>query len=133
MRISGPKELVKRAVFVARLLDINPAIVLKWGGEDDDYSETQQHEQGYYIITIQSWLKGKELIEAIGHEMIHVWQHERGDLITMHEERRWIWKNQIHVYDGSMETYFLQPWEMEARAYEAWIEWRWRHRKDELQ
>ena len=130
MRIDGPKKLVKRAIFVARLLDINPAVRLQWSkeGDDEDYSECAECEDGSFVITIQHWLEGQNLIEAIGHEMVHVWQHVRGDLITMHDEHRWIWKGQMYVDSGSMEEYFLRPWELEARSLEAWIEWRWRHK-----
>ena len=129
MRIDGPQKLVERAIFVARLYDINPAVTLAWG-EEDDYSECQEMEDGSFTIIIAPWLKGVDLINAVGHEMTHVWQHVRGSLVTMHNEQRWLWNGQMHIYSGGMEDYLLKPWELEARAMEAWIEYRWRTRNE---
>lgn len=128
--IEGPGKLRKRAEFIARLLDINPKVRIKWStpGENEDFSECAECEDGSFEITIQHWMEGQDLIEAIGHEMVHVWQHMRGDLKTLHDERRWIWKGRMYVDSGSMEEYLLRPWELEARSLEAWIEWRWRHK-----
>lgn len=130
MNFKGPHKLVKRAKFVAKLLNIDSAdleITIDWSAEPD-FSECQEHEDGSFTISICDWLTGQDLIQGIGHEMCHVWQKVRGDLITLNDEKRWIWKGQMYVDTGGMEEYFLRPWELEARSLEAWIEWRWRHR-----
>jgi hypothetical protein len=125
--INGPKKLVKRAQFVAKLLDIDPEITMEWSDEKDN-SYCQEYDDGTFTVGIQKWMEGSMLVESIGHELVHVWQHIRGDLYGFDDEKRWIWKGQMYTDSGTMDEYFLRPWEMEARAYEQWIEWRWRHR-----
>jgi hypothetical protein len=129
MRIIGPKKLTKRAEFVANLLDIKPAITLSWAKEEGDFSYCIENDDASFNMEIQKWLKGEDLIKTIGHEMVHVWQHKRGDLVSFHNEFRWFWKGQMYVgTENNMEEYFLRPWELEARALEDWIAWRWRNR-----
>ncbi len=130
MKFKGPKRLVKRAKFVAKLYNIEDAdrtVRIKWH-EEADFSECQEKQDGSFTIKISDWLTGQDLIESVGHEMTHVWQKVRGDLIGINDEKRWIWKGHNWVDSESHEAYLLRPWELEARAMQDWIEWRWRHR-----
>jgi hypothetical protein len=127
MTIKGPKSLVKRAQFVSDLLNIQPRLTMKWTKERDSSSFTSFGD-GSFVVEIQDWLNGRELIETIGHELVHVWQCLRGDFSNFDDDNRWLWKGKMYSDSNTMDEYFLRPWEMEARAYEHWIEWRWRNR-----
>lgn len=49
----------------------------------------------------------EEMIVALAHEMIHVWQVERGDLVGQ------LWKGQ----DLNIIPYEMRPWEIEAHGH----------------
>jgi len=128
-KIEGPKKLRKRAQFCADLYEIDPVVNIYWG-ELQDESSVVRDDNGYYTIEIAPWMKKdkRELIRTIGHEMTHVWQYERGALISLPEESRYVWNDKKHERILFLEDYYLAPWEMEARARMEWVEYKWSSR-----
>lgn len=125
--ITGPRKLVKRAKFCAKLFNINPTIEIKWT-DDEHFSECVNFEDGTYRFLIQKWLHKDQLIQIIGHEMAHVWQYERGSLQSVDATETYIWEGKLYKHTECMEEYLLRPWEMEARALEDYCEWKWSNR-----
>lgn len=125
--ITGPKKLRKIAKFCAEVLKIEVTLDIKYS-DDPDCSECVSYTNGTFTLLIQDWLKGSDLIHTVAHEMVHVWQHVRGDLVTDYDREVWIWKGIEFANPSSVEAYLLMPWELEARSLEAWLEWKWRHR-----
>lgn len=129
MRLKGPKKLVKRAAFAARLLGVLDAkIKIKWAKE----STTEKYEDSpnEYKIRISRDTPKELLIDVIAHEMMHVHQYERGDLRDVCGFV--IWQNVAYEHETCDDDYWLAPWELEARAYMEWVGHKWETRKREL-
>lgn len=68
------------------------------------------HESGEdeYYIEVSNKIKSEDLITAIFHEMVHIKQGVRKELIE--KEGRQYWKGEDHTNT----EYYDQPWEIEA-------------------
>jgi len=81
--------------------------------------------KGEHEIEVQKGLIEEDFMTAIFHEMVHVRQHERGDLKDHGIRKAWKGEEYFGIYD-SKETYMNLPWEEEAyrlqeEIYEKWI------------
>lgn len=128
MQIEGDKWLVKRAVCFARALNVY-GFDLKITQEEDG-SWCSRAENGSFRINIEPsdryWA-----LRALAHEMVHLKQYKHDELIDVGEAYVWKGKN-YHASAYMSDEYFLAPWEMEARALEAWLVHKWETRKNEL-
>lgn len=82
--------------------------------------------KGEHEIEVQKGLIEEDFMTAIFHEMVHVRQHERGDLKDHGVRKAWKGEEYIGIYDTT-ETYMNLPWEEEAyrlqeELYEKWIQ-----------
>ena len=82
-------------------------------------------EKGQHEIEVQTGLIEEDFITAIFHEMVHVRQHERGDLKDHGIRKAWKGEEYFGIYDTT-ETYMNLPWEEEAyrlqeEMYNKWI------------
>lgn len=129
MKLKGPKKLVKRAAFAARILGINDFTArLKWS---EKYSEINAHSDGSFTIHIYKDQPKYMLMESVAHEMTHLRQLKHGTLIEL--DNMDIWEGQQYLgIEYMSDEYFLAPWEMEARAMEAWLTHKWETRDREL-
>ena len=130
MKVNGPKKLMKRAVFAACLMnvfDFDLTIV-----ESDETYLTKDGERSYSMY-IDRELEGYFMTEAVAHETVHLAQYVRGDLVDDQESEYLYWKGERYAEPEHMsDDYFLAPWEMEARALQAWIVHKWGERKNVL-
>lgn len=83
-------------------------------------------DKGEHEIEVQKGLIEEDFMTAIFHEMVHVRQHERGDLKDHGVRKAWKGEEYIGIYDTT-ETYMNLPWEEEAyrlqeELYEKWIQ-----------
>lgn len=130
--ISGPPKLVLRASYILEELfgisseDIDLTIEY-W---NEDYGEFRDPPDQKYIIYIPR--NSKYTTATLGHELVHLKQHHTGQLklVELPEGCYYIWKGEPIAYSGNMEDYLLYPWELEARALEAWIKYRWDNRSE---
>jgi len=79
--------------------------------EVDGYCTQEDHDD--YTIEIRSGLRGEELERTIIHELVHIWQYVRGDLVQEHVcglGPRMVWKGE----DMTSVDYSDRPWEREA-------------------
>lgn len=81
------------------------------GGKTAGYADEVDAEEGMFEIAVKPDLPRQEMIATILHEMVHVHQMARGDLIQGMPS---IWKGEPH--DGQ---YMELPWEIEAYAIES--------------
>lgn len=81
---------------------------------------------------IRVWDKATQAkrIKALGHEMVHVKQHARGelrDIVSSEEYVNWKGKRHRHAcYIGTDEDYWFSPWEIEAYGMEAGLNVLWK-------
>jgi len=81
----------------------------------DGFCTQEDHDD--YTIEIRPDLYGEELERTIIHELVHVWQYVRGDLIQEHIRGlgpRMVWKGE----DMTSIDYNDRPWEREATELE---------------
>lgn len=114
----GMKYLMPRK----RNLDIEISITDLEGDVDGFhmYLDKHQHE-----IELQQGLIEEDLVTALFHEMVHVRQHERGQLKDKGVVKSWKGEEYISIYD-TVETYKNLPWEEEAyrlqeEMYDKWL------------
>lgn len=128
MKITGPRKLVERAEFAAEVLGLyNFSLEIDWAPEGGT-SESIAYEDGTFKIHIQKGLPTFKLMSHVAHEMTHLRQYKTQRLYT-NEHGRW-WDGQWYPdYESDFcDAYFLSPWEMEARANEGWLDWKWENR-----
>jgi len=83
-------------------------------------------DKGEHEIEIQQGLIEEDFVTAIFHEMVHVRQHERGQLKDKGVIKSWKGEDYIGIYD-TVDTYMNLPWEEEAyrlqeEIYNKWIQ-----------
>jgi len=79
--------------------------------EADGFCTQEDHDD--YTIEIRSGLRGEDLERTIIHELVHIWQYVRGDLVQEHIDGlgpRMIWMGE----DMTSVDYNDRPWEQEA-------------------
>jgi hypothetical protein len=128
MQIEGDKRLIKRAVYAARLLDVwEFNLNIDFG--DDNYCI--RHDDGTFTIRIDKVLHKSLFIDMVAHEMVHLRQYKHD--ILRAEGNVVFWNGEPHLLCQTLDdAYWLSPWEMEARALQDWIAYRWGKRKNEL-
>jgi len=83
-------------------------------------------EKNYHEIDIQQGLIEEDFITAIFHEMVHVKQHERGELKDHGIRKAWKGEEHISIF-STTDEYMKLPWEEEAyrlqeEMYTKWIQ-----------
>lgn len=83
-------------------------------------------EKGQHEIEIQQGLIEEDFITAIFHEMVHVKQHERGELKDHGIRKAWKGEEHISIF-STTDEYMELPWEEEAyrlqeEMYTKWIQ-----------
>lgn len=72
-----------------------------------------------YWICLSPDCPAEDLIKVVAHEMVHVWQHDRGDLDFDYESQIFYWKGQKWDFkDLEAVEYYNRPWEKEAKELE---------------
>jgi len=129
MKVKGRKRYVKRAVFAARLLGIEDFELNILEVCKDTYSYAVKEGPKKYLICIREDLPKSMIMDFLGHEMVHIAQYVRGDMED--HPCGTLWKGELFD-DGEhlSDLYFMSPWEMEARALEGWINYRWETRNE---
>lgn len=130
MKIESSNELlVEMAAFTASILNIN-RFSLKISEHTDalEASECVVHTDGTFEIIVETEVHRDCLINHIAHEMTHLRQYKHDQLVTKNEILYWNGVPQI-TPEFMTDEYFLVPWEMEARAMEGFIKYRWENRE----
>lgn len=83
-------------------------------------------EKGQHEIEVQTGLIEEDFVTAIFHEMVHVKQHERGELKDHGVRKAWKGEEYISLF-STTDEYMALPWEEEAyrlqeKMYKKWIQ-----------
>ena len=70
------------------------------------YPPSYDRDHSIVCVYVDPESKIEKMIQSLAHEVIHVWQVERGDFVNM------FWKGR----DLTNLPYHLQPWEIEAHG-----------------
>ena len=125
MLLKGPSELLDIAEFILGLLEVGYVKANFKYTKKDEYSECHLNRDGSFTILIESDLEcEKATVRHMAHEITHLKQFKRDEL--RNDEYGVFWKGELyHMGEHCSDEYFLSPWEMEARALEDWILYRW--------
>lgn len=123
MKVNGKKWLIKRAVSFASTLGVFGFDLTIIRTASNSYC--MQNDDGSFTIAIDSEATKLEATQHLAHEMVHLKQYKRDELIDMSHGYT-SWKGQLYPYhDPGSDEYFLSPWEMEARALEEFLVHKW--------
>lgn len=83
-------------------------------------------EKGNHEIEVQAGLIEEDFMTAVFHEMVHVRQHERGELKDYGIRKAWKGEEHISIF-STTDEYMKLPWEEEAyrlqeEMYKKWIQ-----------
>lgn len=127
MHITGSKSLADIVEFIADLYEIS-YFKLKVS-HTNEHSECIRNIDGSFEILVEKDLEEEQTVKHIAHEMQHLKQFKHDRLFQTEAG--------MTVFDGveyppseyMSDEYFLTPWEMEARAYEDFVLYKWDNRK----
>lgn len=129
MKIKGDQRFVKRAVFAACLFNVFDFTLIIEENSHGDSSGLTRVADKVFIMDLEAGLPKRALIQVIAHEVCHLKQYLSGDLEDA--EGGTLWKGEFHPeYEHESDEYFLSPWEMEARAVEDWVRYKWENRSE---
>ena len=74
---------------------------------------------GSHYICIFNDCPDEKVAEVISHEMVHVWQNDRGDLVHDYDNKTFYWRGDKYDVDRLKSmAYYDRPWEAEAKKLE---------------
>lgn len=119
MKITGAFK--QEAAFFAQLLEIdNFKLKIKKYKKNKYAGWLKRTDQGFV-------LRANDL-RTIAHEMVHLKQYVKHELVDSGEIVFWKGEAMHMVTKTSEDSYWLSPWEMEARAMEDYLLYKWKER-----
>lgn len=104
-------------------LDDDVEVLVTFNGEACEGYEavTIPNNEGKYLVALNPDIEWEEteLVKTIGHELCHVKQFRYNGL-EFESDKVMAFKDREYRFENDME-YWLAPWEIEARGYEAAI------------
>lgn len=124
VRISGvsksKRKIEKASRAIARELGIKSQVNLRFLDVDnpDTYGFASNISGSHYVCIFKDCPDDK-LAEVIAHEMVHVAQNDRGDLVFDYDNMIFYWKGEKYTQeDLDQMEYYDRPWEAEAKKLE---------------
>lgn len=84
--------------------------------------DDSNHRPKEFTITVDSTGSKRRIMETIAHEMVHVKQYSKGELVDLSRSGETRWQNQPVNGDTN---YWDLPWEIEAHGKELGLFIRW--------
>lgn len=128
MKFKGPKKYKKAAKFFSQILGISDCHTLV---EIRKVNKTEY--AGQVIRKRKKIVLEASSIRAIAHEMVHVKQFLKHQLVESDPIVFWNGQATRLTYDLDDDEYWLSPWEMEARGYEDYLLHKWYNRNKDTQ
>lgn len=138
------KELSEAAEFFARCLmhsrmvecieldiEIDPKLDVQGTAINEDGTRRSR----YFTIQLRN-AKNDELIQTLAHEMVHVKQHAKNELVKDYGIARGgyrlesVWMGKVWRPKSGEDCYFDSPWEIEAYGREVGLMNRWIKHKE---
>ena len=89
-------------------------------GEIDFYDNN--HRPKEFTMTVDKTVSKRRIMETIAHEMVHVKQYAKGELVDLSRCGSTKWQNEVINKDTN---YWDLPWEVEAHGKELGLFIRW--------
>jgi hypothetical protein len=89
--------------------------------------DDSNHKPKEFTITVDSTGSKRRMMETIAHEMVHVKQYSKGELVDLSRSNSTRWQN--NIIDKST-NYWDLPWEIEAHGKELGLFIRWAEDKE---
>lgn len=89
--------------------------------------DDHNHRPKEFTITVDSTGSKRKIMETIAHEMVHVKQYSKGELVDLARSGDTRWQNTII---DRATNYWDQPWEVEAHGKELGLFIRWTEDSD---
>ena len=86
-----------------------------------DFDDTN-HRPKEFTMTVDSSVSRRRIMETIAHEMVHVMQYAKGELVDLSRCGSTKWQNNLV---DSETNYWDLPWEIEAHGKELGLFIRW--------
>lgn len=130
MKISKAFSANQRAVIRAAIENSRIGLPMPNLNKIRIHSTKSEHWEGWAYVTdkndaeisVNRNLHGAALFQCVAHEMVHISQYLRGDLITFGDDR-FIWKGKAYKLSDKKfqkmdyKKYRKLPWESEAYEY----------------
>ena len=84
--------------------------------------DDSNHRPKEFTITVDSTGSKRRIMETIAHEMVHVKQYSKGELVDMSRSGKTRWQNEMV---SNNTNYWDLPWEIEAHGKELGLFIRW--------
>lgn len=84
--------------------------------------DDSNHRPKEFTITVDSTGSKRRIMETIAHEMVHVKQYSKGELVDMSRSGETRWQNEMV---SNNTNYWDLPWEIEAHGKELGLFIRW--------
>lgn len=89
--------------------------------------DDSNHRPKEFTITVDSTGSKRRIMETIAHEMVHVKQYSKGELVDMSRSGKTRWQNEMV---SNNTNYWDLPWEIEAHGKELGLFIRWAEDSD---
>lgn len=124
IRISGKRKskrkIEKASRAIANELGIKNDVTIRFMDYDspDKYGFAANIMGSHYVCIFNDCPEDK-VSEVISHEMVHVWQNDRGDLVHDYDNQIFYWRGDKYDVDRLNDmAYYDRPWEAEAKKLE---------------
>ena len=123
-RFVAEKLMSKR---LQRVLDIDIQLVPRLLEKEEVYGDSTWEDDNWrpreFTIRADSKLRRRRLLESIAHEMVHVKQFAKGEMVDLvrADKIRWFGKD----YKDKDSDYYNSPWEIEAHGREMGLFVQW--------
>lgn len=114
---SGKAKIRKATAKVAKSLGIESEVNLRFLDVDNpDTHGFAANMSGSHYVCIFKDCPDDKLAEVISHEMVHVAQNYRGDLVFDYDNQIFYWQGDTYTVDRLKDmSYYDRPWEAEAK------------------
>jgi hypothetical protein len=127
------REEVEDAAFfflkklLPRIRNIEINIILKRGLKEkeglygDCIWEDRNHRPRVFTIRMDSSVEHDLIFDTLAHEMIHVKQYARGELVDLARASGFSrWKGKMIPWKSKQEPWEKEPWKRSKKLYEEW-------------
>lgn len=108
-------------------LEVNIKLIPRLLEKEEVYGDSTWEDNNWrpreFTIQADSKLKLRRLLETIAHEMVHVKQFAKGEMVDVVRANKIRWQGQY--FDDKDAEYYDQPWEIEAHGREVGLFVRW--------
>lgn len=124
IKVSGTKRLKRKiersSLAIAKELGIQNDVTIRFMDyESPDKYGFAANIMGSHYICIFNECPDEKVAEVISHEMVHVWQNDRGDLVHDYDNQTFYWRGDKYNVDRlESMAYYDRPWEAEAKKLE---------------